>query len=279
MIVAVAVGVPDRILIGPRHLPGNLIPACRLLRANRRPATKLPRHNVRAGIFQLGARSACDAIKEKIVPNLDQAGRAKDSITVVAGRNTDHPIAVQVLVETGLERLQRCAGSRHRTDSSEMIVAVAVGVPDRILIGTRIFQATSYPLAVCSAPIGAQPPNCPATTFAPPYFSSGPDPLAMLSRKKLFPTSPGWSIQMIRSPSWPDGIPITPSPFKSWWKLVSSDCNAELVPDTAPIVSEMIVAVAVGVPDRILIGTRVIFQATSYPLAVCSAPIGAQPPN
>src|SRR5258705_2264793 len=39
------------------------------------------------------------------------------------------------------------------------------------------FQATSYPLAVFSAPIGSRPaPNCPATTGAPPNFSTGPEP-------------------------------------------------------------------------------------------------------
>ena len=30
--------------------------------------------------------------------------------------------------------------------------------------------------------------------------------------------------------------PITPSPFRSWWKLVSSDSSVELVPDTTPII-------------------------------------------
>ena len=53
-VVAVAVGVPDRILIGARDLPGNLVSACRLLRADRRPGTKLSRHNVRTTIFQRG---------------------------------------------------------------------------------------------------------------------------------------------------------------------------------------------------------------------------------
>ena len=41
--VAAAVGGPDRILIGARDLPGNLIAGCRLLRADRRPAAKLTR--------------------------------------------------------------------------------------------------------------------------------------------------------------------------------------------------------------------------------------------
>ena len=53
--VAVAVGVPDRILAGS-VLPGHLIAGCRLLGADRRPATtKLTRNNIRAAIFERGA--------------------------------------------------------------------------------------------------------------------------------------------------------------------------------------------------------------------------------
>src|SRR5258708_34733328 len=40
-VMAVAVGVPDGILIGSRHLPGNLIATRRLLRADRRPRAEL----------------------------------------------------------------------------------------------------------------------------------------------------------------------------------------------------------------------------------------------
>src|SRR5260221_5410888 len=79
----------------------------------------------------------------------------------------------------------------------------------------------------------------PATSAAPPCFSSGPDPLLMLLRKKLLPTStrlvdPNASITLVGSA----GGPITPSPLRSWWKLVSRDSNAGLDPDTMPIVSE-----------------------------------------
>ena len=35
------------------------------------------------------------------------------------------------------------------------------------------------------------------------------------------------------------GTPITPSPFKSWWKPVSSDSSVVLVPETTPIRFEM----------------------------------------
>src|SRR5438309_25013 len=48
-----------------------------------------------------------------------------------------------------------------------------------------IVQATSYPLPVCSAAIGAQLPAGPATIGEPAAFNWGPVPVLMLSRKKL----------------------------------------------------------------------------------------------
>ena len=56
-VVAVAVGAPDRILVGTRDFPGNVIAACRLHRADRRPGAKLTCRNVGAGIFQRGTRA------------------------------------------------------------------------------------------------------------------------------------------------------------------------------------------------------------------------------
>ena len=42
-VVAVAVGAPHRVLTGARHLPGDVVAACRLVRADRRPAAELDR--------------------------------------------------------------------------------------------------------------------------------------------------------------------------------------------------------------------------------------------
>ena len=68
------------ILIGACHLPGHLIPARRLLRANRRPMAaklvKLTGHNRRPAIAQLNRRPAI-RMKKIVVPNLNQAGRSK----------------------------------------------------------------------------------------------------------------------------------------------------------------------------------------------------------
>ena len=96
-VVAVAVGAPDRILISAGSLPGNVIAACRLHRADRRPAAKLARRNIRTVIFQRRAGS----IVLKINNSFPTSVRLVDPsvrITVVA---TDRSVAVQVLVETG----------------------------------------------------------------------------------------------------------------------------------------------------------------------------------
>src|SRR5260370_25986376 len=54
--IAVAVGVPDGILVGPRHLPGNLVTAGRLLRADRIPRARVAPPVARTYQTQLSAR-------------------------------------------------------------------------------------------------------------------------------------------------------------------------------------------------------------------------------
>ena len=76
-VVAAAIGAPHRVLIGAGHLPGHIVAARSLFRADRRPATKLAGRNSRTAVFQLGASAAADAIKIENVANLDQAGRSK----------------------------------------------------------------------------------------------------------------------------------------------------------------------------------------------------------
>src|SRR6476659_1306536 len=74
------------------------------------------------------------------------------------------------------------------------------------------------------------------------------------------------------------GTPITPSPFRSWWKLVSSVSSAVLFPDTVPIV--LVVSLPlVSVFQTVYWSAPASFQATWYPVAVISAPIGAHTPN
>ena len=67
------------ILIGACHLPGHLIPARRLLRANRHPGpplAKLTGHNRRPAIAQLNRRPAI-RMKKIVAPILNQAGRSE----------------------------------------------------------------------------------------------------------------------------------------------------------------------------------------------------------
>src|SRR5258708_6569867 len=94
------------------------------------------------------------------------------------GWNADHAIAIQVLVEAGLQRFQCGAGSRHDADGVRDAVAAAVGIPHRVLIGARVlpghFVAACRLLRAVRSP---RPPNWPATTAAPLYFNSGPVPL------------------------------------------------------------------------------------------------------
>src|SRR5262245_21374338 len=96
-VVAATVGVPNRVLVGASILPRNLVPACRLLRADRRPGATLT-NKVRAAKFERRARAAA-VVKEKMIPNLGQVGRSI-RLDHCRGR-PDLPVVVQVLVEAG----------------------------------------------------------------------------------------------------------------------------------------------------------------------------------
>src|SRR5262249_15333626 len=133
-VVAAAVGGPGRVLIGARDLPGNLIAAGRLLRADRRPAAGLTHHYVRTANFQQLARSAA-VVKEKMIPNLGQPGRAI-RLDQRRGR-TDQSVAVYVLVEAPFESLLFPYTTLFRSDGTCDVVAAAVGGPGRVLIGAR----------------------------------------------------------------------------------------------------------------------------------------------
>ena len=184
-------------------LPGNLIAGCRLLRADRRPGAKLTRHNVRAAIFQLGAGPSA-VIKEKIVPDLDQAGRAKDSITVV----TKNPINPSPL---------RSWWKLVSSDSSAVlvpdtvpifrgVVAVAVGAPDRILIGAG--QLPGNLIAACRLLCADRRPAAKLTHHnvrAAILQRGARDPPTGIKEKIVSHLGQGWSSQKIRSPSPQEG--------------------------------------------------------------------------
>ena len=69
-----------------------------------------------------------------------------------------------------------------------------------------------------------------------------------------------------------------PSPLRSWWKMVSIDCSAVLLPDTGARYSSDKVAVAVDAPHGVLAGRRVLPGHVIARRATCSAPIAVQPP-
>src|SRR5258705_202585 len=71
---------------------------------------------------------------------------------------------------------------------------------------------------------------------------------------------------------------IKESPLRSCWKLVSNDFNAVLAPDDKDIKSPAWLP-ALSVPQMMYSSALPFLQATSYPLAVCSTPIGVQAPH
>ena len=79
LIIAAAVGSPHGVLVGAAVLPGDLIAAPRLLRAERRPRAELAGRDRRTAEFQLRARRATDGIQIIVIvvrgPN--EAGRSR----------------------------------------------------------------------------------------------------------------------------------------------------------------------------------------------------------
>src|SRR5260221_7557934 len=76
-VVAVAVGIPDRIFVGAGVLPGDLKSTCLLLHPARLPAAHLCLENYRSVEFQLRAGPPADAIEAEVVADLNQARRAQ----------------------------------------------------------------------------------------------------------------------------------------------------------------------------------------------------------
>src|SRR5260370_1178759 len=69
---------------------------------------------------------------------------------------------------------------------------------------------------------------------------------------------------------------MTPSPLRSWWKMVSKDSSVALLPEASAMVPVYLPLLSVlQLMYSLPLG---IVQATSYPLPVCSAAIGAQLP-
>src|SRR5262249_41418352 len=129
---AVAVGTPHRVL-PDAALPGNVIPACRALRADRRPRAELTRHDPRTGIAHLPTPRPADRIQKIVAANLNKAGRSKRLDHRIVHLDTDPSSAVQVLLESFFVRLQRPPRSTPFPYTTLFRSAVAVGTPHRVL--------------------------------------------------------------------------------------------------------------------------------------------------
>src|SRR6516165_5239228 len=121
--IATIVRVPHRILIGAGHLPGYLIPARRLLRANRHPVAaklvKLTVYNRRPTIAQFDRRPAI-RIKKIMAPPLNHADRSK----CLDRSKADQTGAVPLLVY--------------------LILALALRLANRPLVAAKLVKLTVY---------------------------------------------------------------------------------------------------------------------------------------
>src|SRR5260370_4291165 len=75
--IAAAVGIPRRVLIGPRILPGHFVAACRLLRPYRRPGAKIASAHVCTRVTHECRMPASASDKIKIIGDIEQAARSQ----------------------------------------------------------------------------------------------------------------------------------------------------------------------------------------------------------
>src|SRR5258708_29150727 len=87
-------------------------------------------------MLQLRSTPGADAVEIIMIADLHQLGRPERLDHRCRG-NTDYAVAVQVLLECGLDRFERRVRSRHRRGTGDRrdIVATAVGCPYRVLVG------------------------------------------------------------------------------------------------------------------------------------------------
>src|SRR5438874_1296812 len=131
-IVAVAVGVPDDVLVGAAGLPGNLVAAANLLHADQLGRTQVSTAVAWTGVMQASAVTRA-VVQEELVGHLVQVRRARrlDRYRLRTGR----AVRIQVLVEPRLQLLTLSLHDALPICGTAGIVAVAVGVPDDVLVG------------------------------------------------------------------------------------------------------------------------------------------------
>ena len=109
-----------------------MIAARGLLDADRYP-TGGTHNDIVSAVLQHGAGCCAVGMQVEIPASLAEARRTR-RFNGNQRWSADHTIAVQILLETGLDRLQRRIRCRCRSDGVGNIIAVAVGVPDSVLI-------------------------------------------------------------------------------------------------------------------------------------------------
>ena len=88
----------------------------------------------------VGASAAIESISWAANQDRRAAGRGQRLVAQVSIQNghrrTNSSVAIQVLMETVLERLQYRTIARHNADIRN-VIAIVVSIPNRILIGSR----------------------------------------------------------------------------------------------------------------------------------------------
>src|SRR5260370_1214225 len=143
--IAAAVGIPRRVLIGPRILPGHFVAACRLLRPYRRPGAKLTRDHGRASIIPLEPTPAPHSHMIIIFPNLLQTRRSQRLDH--RNGNTHHAFVVQMLVEGRLRPFLFFFNDPATTEIYTLSLHDALPISRRVLIGPRILPG--HLIAAC----------------------------------------------------------------------------------------------------------------------------------
>ena len=173
------------------------------------------------------------------------------------GRNADVAVAVEVLVEGGLERFERSVVSWHCADEVRQVVAVAVGAPHRVQAGARCHATRRRnPPATWTAPIGVQVPNSPSC-HAPRRHrcNSGPVPPLVWIEKIIVADfcQRGRSVGLDDDSRESDGAVavevLVEGGLEGFQRRVVARDRADEI--------RQVVAVAVGAPDRVQAGAGV----------------------